>query len=72
MPVIYDAMEKRDCHIFEDVFHAIVEKAQRIAGKAAKQFKDPLRIIDATIISLCLSKCDWAAYRKAKGAVKAD
>ncbi|MDR3058030.1 MAG: DUF4372 domain-containing protein, partial [Prevotella sp.] len=24
-----DAMEKRDCHIFEDVFHTIVEKAQR-------------------------------------------
>ncbi|GHU15908.1 hypothetical protein FACS1894163_04240 [Spirochaetia bacterium] len=65
-----DAMEKRDNHIFEDVFHAVVSKAQRIAGKALKQFKNPLRIIDASIISLCLSRFDWAAYRKAKGAVK--
>jgi len=29
-----------------------------------------LRIIDASIISLCLSRFDWAKYRKAKGAVK--
>ncbi|GHV12429.1 IS4 family transposase [Spirochaetia bacterium] len=65
-----DAMEKRDSHIFEDVFHAVVSKAQCIAGRALKRFKNPLRIIDASTISLCLSKFDWAAYRKAKGAVK--
>jgi hypothetical protein len=23
-----DAMEKRDCHVFEDVFHALADKAQ--------------------------------------------
>jgi transposase len=34
------------------------------------QFKDPLRIIDATTIPLCLSKCEWAAFRQKKGAVK--
>jgi hypothetical protein len=34
-----------------------------------KLFKNPLRIIDASIISLCLATCDWATYRKAKGAV---
>jgi hypothetical protein len=65
-----DAMEKRDNHIFEDVFHTAVDKAQLVAGKTVKQFKNPLRIIDASTISLCLSKYDWAAYRKAKGAVK--
>jgi hypothetical protein len=65
-----DAMEKRDNRVFEDVFHALVDKAQHIAGKVKKQFKNPLRIIDASIISLCLATYDWAAYRKAKGAVK--
>jgi hypothetical protein len=63
-------MEKRDHHVFEDVFHAVVEKAHLIAGKTKKLFKSPLRIIDASIISLCLATCDWAAYRKTKGAVK--
>jgi hypothetical protein len=63
-------MEKRDHQVFEDVFHAVVEKAQMIAGKTKKLFKNPLRIIDASVISLCLGTYDWACYRKAKGAVK--
>jgi hypothetical protein len=65
-----DAMKKRDNHVFEAVFHALVDKAQRIAGNTKQLFKNPLRIIDASLISLCLKTCDWAAYRKAKGAVK--
>jgi hypothetical protein len=65
-----DAMEKRDCHVFEAAFHALADKAQRIAGTTKKPFKNPLRIIDASLISLCLATCGWAAYRKAKGAVK--
>ena len=65
-----DAMEKRGCHVFEDVFHAVVNKAQNIAGSMKKLFKNPLRIIDASVISVCLAACDWASSRKAKGAVK--
>jgi hypothetical protein len=65
-----DALEKRDRQVFEDVFHAVVNKAQRIAGRTKKRFKNPLRIIDASVISLCLATYDWASYRKAKGAVK--
>jgi hypothetical protein len=65
-----DAMEKRDHQVFEDVFHTVAEKAQMIAGKTKKLFKNPLRIIDASVVSLCLATYDWASYRKAKGAVK--
>jgi hypothetical protein len=65
-----DAMEKRDSHVFEEVFHAVAEKAQGIAGSMKKLFRNPLRIIDASVISVCLARYDWAAYRKAKGAVK--
>jgi hypothetical protein len=65
-----DAMEKRDRQVFEDVFHAVVDKARMIAGRTKKLFKNPLRIIDASVISLCLATYDWASYRKAKGAVK--
>jgi hypothetical protein len=65
-----DAMEKRDCRVFEEVFHAVADKAQSIAGKMKKLFQSPLRIIDASVISVCLKKYDWAKYRKAKGAVK--
>jgi len=65
-----DAMQKRDHHIFQTVFHSIVDLAQMIAGNTKKQFQNPLRIIDSTIISLCLSMCEWASYRSRKGAVK--
>jgi hypothetical protein len=64
------ALEKRKQEIFKSVFEKLVNKAQGISGKMKKKFKDPLRIIDATIISLCLARFDWAKYRKAKGAVK--
>jgi len=65
-----DALEKRPNGLFQNVFHALAEKAQKIAGKKQKKFRDPLRTIDASIISLCLKRFDWAKYRKAKGAVK--
>jgi len=65
-----DALEKRPQEAFEDVFHAMVAKAQGIAGRIKRKFRDPLRIIDATVITLCLERFDWAKYRKAKGAVK--
>ena len=65
-----DALEKRKNEIFKNVFHKLVNKAQNVSGTIKKKFKDPLRIIDASIISLCLARFDWAKYRKAKGAVK--
>jgi hypothetical protein len=38
-----DAMGKRDCHMFEDMFHAAVDKARMIAKKTKKPFTNPLR-----------------------------
>ena len=65
-----DALEKKQHRIFQSAFHAMTEKAQKIAGRMKKKFHDPLRIIDASIISLCINRFDWAKYRKTKGAVK--
>jgi len=65
-----DALENRPHEVFQDIFHKLVEKAQCIAGRRQKKFTNPLRIIDASIVSLCLSLFSWAKYRKSKGAVK--
>jgi len=65
-----DALERRQHDLFKSVFHKLVDKAQNISGKMKKKFKDPLRIIDATVISLCLKRFNWAKYRKSKGAIK--
>jgi hypothetical protein len=65
-----DALEKRRHDIFKSVFHAAVDKAQNAAGTMNKKFSNPLRILDASVISLCIKRFDWAKYRKTKGAVK--
>lgn len=65
-----DALEKRSHQIFEDVFTALAAKAQFQTSLKNKRFKNPLKIIDATTIDLCLNRFDWAKFRKTKGAVK--
>jgi len=65
-----DALEKRSPAVFEDTFQALVAKARILSGKAKKRFKNPLKIIDASTIELCLARFDWAKFRSTKGAVK--
>ena len=65
-----DALEKRPHQMFKHAFNAMVDKTQGIAGTMKKKFRDPLRIIDASIIPVCLNRFDWAKYRKSKGAIK--
>jgi len=65
-----DALEKRDHHIFESVFNSLSAKARLLAGTNGRKFKDPLKIIDATTIDLCLDRFNWAKFRTTKGAVK--
>lgn len=66
---VADALNKRSSDIFKDLFSHLLSKAQgSFAGK--RKFKNPLKIIDASTIDLCLSKFDWAHFRKAKGAIK--
>jgi len=65
-----DALEKRDHRIFERGYNALVEKANMIAGGKKRRFKNPLKIIDATTIDVCLNRFPWAKFRKTKGALK--
>jgi len=65
-----DALEKRDHRIFEAAFNSLAAKARMIAGTNGHRFKNPLKIIDASTIELCLKRFDWAKYRTTKGAVK--
>ena len=65
-----DALGKRRHDIFQSVFHEAAAKARKVACNTAKKFKDPLRIIDTSVIPLCIKRFDWAKYRKSKGALK--
>ena len=66
-----DALEKRPHEVFKNVFYAMVGKAQGIAGKMKKKFSDPLRIIDASVISLCLKRFNFSKIPKEQRSDKA-
>ena len=65
-----DALEKRDPGIFEHAFNALVAKAKILSGKSGTRFRNPMKLIDASTIELCLARFDWAKFRSTKGAVK--
>jgi hypothetical protein len=65
-----DAMEKRDHRIFQRAFESLVEKANEVAQGTKRKFRNPLKVIDATTIDICLSRFKWAKFRTAKGAIK--
>lgn len=64
--------ERRDATLFKELYYGLLNRL----GQQAKQrrvklkIKVPVYLLDATVISLCLSVFDWATFRKRKGAVK--
>jgi len=67
------AMKKRPYQIFEKTFYTLLSRLQKEKGLGHDKrfrFKMPVRSIDSTTISLCLSLFDWATFRKKKGGIK--
>ena len=63
----------RPCEVFESIFYHLLGKLQAERGMISDKrfkFKNPLRSIDSTTISLCLSLFEWATFRRAKGGIK--
>jgi hypothetical protein len=61
----------RPWQLFERVFGELFAYCHGQAPAKKKfRFKNPLVSLDSTVIDLCLSMYDWAAYRRTKGAVK--
>jgi hypothetical protein len=67
------ALANRSCKIFEQSFYWLLQKLQHERGFVSDKrfkFKMPVKILDSTTISLCLSLFDWATFREAKGGIK--
>ena len=64
------ANNHRSYKVFEQLFYALLAQCKDITSSRLFTFENPLYSLDATTIELCLSLCDWAHYRHAKGAVK--
>ena len=66
------ANEHRPWMLYQQVFEQVLGRCQDLASsrKRTFRFKNPLRILDATVIDLCLEVFDWARFRRTKGAIK--
>jgi hypothetical protein len=62
----------RSWEVFRAYYYSLLESLGQQAGFKQVKFKIKSKIflLDATVISLCLSLFDWAKYKTAKGAVK--
>ena len=65
-----EAMNRRNPEIFKALFEEFLDRVMAVAPKHKFKFKNPLYAIDNTTIDLCLSRYNWAYYRKNKGAIK--
>lgn len=68
-----EANEKRDCRIYEQFAYELIAIARSVClddGDFRLNIKSNVYAFDATTIDLCLNIFWWAAFRRAKGAIK--
>jgi len=69
-----NSLAKRSHEIFEKIFYQLLMKVQSdMDGRKDKRFKfkNPIKAIDSTSISLCLTLFRWASFRSTKAGIKA-
>jgi Domain of unknown function (DUF4372)/Transposase DDE domain len=61
----------RPWELFQSVFEQLYQRCQGLVGAERRfRFRYRLLTLDSTMIDLCASLYDWAAYKRTKGAVK--
>jgi len=71
-----DGNKNRDWRVFESLYYRLLSHYKTVLKKHHKthmieEIKNKsVKLIDSSIISLCLSMFDWAEYRTAKGGIK--
>lgn len=64
------ANRRRSWRIYEGMFYEILRRCRDVSPRYRFRFKNPLLILDATMIEVCLSLFPWARYQRRKGAFK--
>ena len=71
-----DGNKKRSYKVFETLYNRLLSHYGHILSKShqrhiIEEIKNRnIKLIDSTVISLCLSMFDWAKFRTAKGGIK--
>jgi hypothetical protein len=65
------ANEHRPWELYQDLLGRLLGRCQLLASPPRRfRFRNPLLLIDSTIIDLCSRVFDWAVYQRDKGAAK--
>lgn len=68
-----NSLAKRPAEVFEKTFYMLLDSVQgTMTGMTDKRFrfKNPIKAIDSTTLSLCISLYAWASFRKTKAGIK--
>jgi IS4 transposase len=72
-----DGNYKRDWHVFESLYYKLlgyysgVLRSKHQDSRVIEEVKNKtIKIVDATVVMLCLNLFEWAKYRTAKGGLK--
>lgn len=61
---------RRDYRIYQHLYYHLFSHCMAMAPKHRFKFNNPLKVLDSTLVHLCLDLFPWAKYRKRKGALK--
>ena len=61
---------RRDYRLYQNLYVQLLSRCAAIAPNHRFSFKNPLKVLDSTLVPLCLGLFPWAKYRKCKGALK--
>ena len=68
-----NSLANRSFLIFQETYFKLLNQFQdqtKLLKNKRFKFKNPVKVLDSTTISLCLSLFDWAKFRKYKGGIK--
>lgn len=61
---------RRDYRLYQNLYYQLLAQCAALAPKHRFRFNNPLKILDSTLVRLCLGLYPWARYRRRKGALK--
>lgn len=64
--------EHRSSDVFREIYYAALRHLGQhvVGGRRIHGLKRPVKLLDSTLISLCMELYDWALYTHTKGAIK--
>ena len=65
-----DTNKRMDYRIYEELFYLMLNRCKNFSNKHKFKFKNPLMLLDATVIDLSITSFPWAKYMRKKGALR--